>query len=398
MPISCKAASMFASRMKARNFSPSTARPTRSTPDNLMIADEARAVGIGGVMGGEDTGVTATTRNVLLESAYFLPSSIRRTARTLNLPSDASYRFERGVDPAMTLRASERATQLIARTGGRTTGRTGQRRREKCRPRPRTWRCVTSAATGFSASRFRGRTWTTVCSGLVWQPVESDRGGGDLENSELPRRSETRGRSDRGSRAAVRDPTRSRQRIAARLCAVSAADRRADLDTRFLPTTRGDGDLRSANLIAYSARRDRRRRRRSRAAQSIERRSRRASAEFGARLLDVLARNQNMGATSIRLFELGRVFLPPDAKEKRALALLFSGEATEHTALAGGDETAAGFLRSERSDRGASTFPNLSFRRTENPAYAFAAEIVSGDQVDRPGGPINCGARREVSA
>ncbi len=50
-------------------------------------------------MGGEDTGVTETTRNVLLESAYFLPASVRRTARTLNLPSDASYRFERGVDP-----------------------------------------------------------------------------------------------------------------------------------------------------------------------------------------------------------------------------------------------------------------------------------------------------------
>ncbi len=88
------------------------------TSDNLMIADEARAVAIGGVMGGEDTGVTETTRSVLLESAYFLPSSIRRTARNLNLPSDASYRFERGVDPGMTLRASARAAQLIAELAG----------------------------------------------------------------------------------------------------------------------------------------------------------------------------------------------------------------------------------------------------------------------------------------
>ena len=79
----------------------------------MLIADAARGVAIGGVMGGEDTGVTETTRNVLLESAYFLPASIRRTARELNLPSDASYRFERGVDPAMVLPASERATQLI---------------------------------------------------------------------------------------------------------------------------------------------------------------------------------------------------------------------------------------------------------------------------------------------
>src|SRR5437867_2104807 len=82
-------------------------------PDNLVVADQERAVGIGGVMGGEETGVTDSTKNILLEAAYFLPASIRRTARELNLPSDASYRFERGVDPQMVLRASHRATELI---------------------------------------------------------------------------------------------------------------------------------------------------------------------------------------------------------------------------------------------------------------------------------------------
>ena len=87
-------------------------------PDNLVIADDVRAVGIAGVMGGEDTGVTETTKNVLLESAYFRPGSIRRTARKLNLPSDSSYRFERGVDPAMILPASRRATELIREVAG----------------------------------------------------------------------------------------------------------------------------------------------------------------------------------------------------------------------------------------------------------------------------------------
>src|SRR5437773_1497286 len=82
-------------------------------PDNCVIADQERAVGIGGVMGGEETGVTDSTKNILLEAAYFLPASIRRTARKLNLPSDASYRFERGVDPEMILRASQRATEPI---------------------------------------------------------------------------------------------------------------------------------------------------------------------------------------------------------------------------------------------------------------------------------------------
>src|SRR6266581_291109 len=87
-------------------------------PDNLVVADQEGAVGIGGVMGGERTGVTESTRNILLESAYFLPASIRRTARNLDLPSDASYRFERGVDPGMILRASQRATELIREIAG----------------------------------------------------------------------------------------------------------------------------------------------------------------------------------------------------------------------------------------------------------------------------------------
>ena len=89
-------------------------------PDNLVVADQERAVGIGGVMGGEETGVTDSTKNILLEAAYFLPASIRKTARELGLPSDASYRFERGVDPEMILRASARATELIQEIAGGT--------------------------------------------------------------------------------------------------------------------------------------------------------------------------------------------------------------------------------------------------------------------------------------
>src|SRR5438270_8407942 len=89
-------------------------------PDNLVVADQERAVGIAGVMGGEETGVTDSTKNILLEAAYFLPASVRHTARELNLPSDASYRFERGVDPGMIFRASARATELIREIAGGT--------------------------------------------------------------------------------------------------------------------------------------------------------------------------------------------------------------------------------------------------------------------------------------
>src|SRR5213595_2487433 len=102
------------------NFLALDGKPYSLKPDNCVIADQERTVGIGGVMGGEETGVTDSTKNILLEAAYFLPASIRRTARELNLPSDASYRFERGVDPDMVLRASQRATELIHEIAGGT--------------------------------------------------------------------------------------------------------------------------------------------------------------------------------------------------------------------------------------------------------------------------------------
>src|SRR5438034_713349 len=80
----------------------------------LVIADPRRAIGIAGVMGGANTEVTDRTTRVLLESAWFSPVSIRRTARTLGLKTDAAYRFERGADIETLVDASARAAQLIA--------------------------------------------------------------------------------------------------------------------------------------------------------------------------------------------------------------------------------------------------------------------------------------------
>ncbi len=88
--------------------------------DDLVIADSHRPVAIAGVMGGEETGVTDTSVNVLLESAYFAPSGIRRTSRRLGLSSDSSYRFERGIDPQQVQGGSEFATKLILSIAGGT--------------------------------------------------------------------------------------------------------------------------------------------------------------------------------------------------------------------------------------------------------------------------------------
>lgn len=89
-------------------------------PGMLVIADATRPVAIAGVMGGKETEVTASTTNILIESALFEPLSVRRTSRALKLSSDSSYRFERGLDPAGVERASCRAARLIQEIAGGT--------------------------------------------------------------------------------------------------------------------------------------------------------------------------------------------------------------------------------------------------------------------------------------
>ncbi|QXD15006.1 phenylalanine--tRNA ligase subunit beta [Rhodocaloribacter litoris] len=92
---------------------------TRHLPaGTLMIADAERDVAIAGVMGGQNSEVGEATTNVLIESAYFDPATIRRTAKALQLATDASYRFERGVDPEGQVWAAARAAHLMAALGG----------------------------------------------------------------------------------------------------------------------------------------------------------------------------------------------------------------------------------------------------------------------------------------
>ncbi|MCZ0819896.1 phenylalanine--tRNA ligase subunit beta [Dickeya solani] len=81
--------------------------------DTLVIADHQKALAMGGIFGGEHSGVNGDTQNVLLECAYFNPLSITGRARRYGLHTDASHRYERGVDPALQHQAMERATRLL---------------------------------------------------------------------------------------------------------------------------------------------------------------------------------------------------------------------------------------------------------------------------------------------
>ena len=100
-----------------------------------VIADKSSVLGLGGIIGGTKTSTEYETKNILLESAYFLPSSIRKTARDLSINTDAKYRFERGIDPNSVIEGLEIATELILNIcGGQAskfviTGKSKQKRK-----------------------------------------------------------------------------------------------------------------------------------------------------------------------------------------------------------------------------------------------------------------------------
>ncbi len=88
------------------------------TNDMLVIADAEKAVALAGIMGGEDSEISTQTTDVLIESAYFAPQSVRQTARQLGMDTEASRRFERGADPEGVLRAQQRCVELICALAG----------------------------------------------------------------------------------------------------------------------------------------------------------------------------------------------------------------------------------------------------------------------------------------
>jgi phenylalanyl-tRNA synthetase beta chain len=90
------------------------------SPEDLLITDDSGPIGLAGVMGGENTELSSTTSHVVIEAAHFDPVTIFRSQRRHKLPSEASKRFERGVDPRLPEAAADRVAELLARYGGGT--------------------------------------------------------------------------------------------------------------------------------------------------------------------------------------------------------------------------------------------------------------------------------------
>ena len=365
------------------------------TPENLVIADQERAVGIGGVMGGEETGVTESTRDVLLEAAYFLPASIRRTARTLNLPSDASYRFERGVDPGMILRASQRATELIREVAGGNPAKeivvTG-----KLPPNPRD-----------ASLRY------TKCDqvlGLAIKPKTVDQ--------ILARFGLGKGKSAKATSAwkipsyrrdLQRDVDLIEEVIRAhgvdkvsgtdrsRFTPSSAADRSHDLESslRKRLAAQGLSEARTSKLIPRATI--------VFAENSIQLRNPLSEDHVALRpslvtgLLGVLDRNIRAGAEHVAIFELGRVFIPPAAKEERHLGILLWGNAASVSHWRMRENRKLDFVDLKGAVESLK-IPALSLRRGEDVDLALTTEILSGNRVIGFAGQLSAQRRSTISA
>src|SRR6476660_1429254 len=327
-------------------------------PDNCVIADQERAVGIGGVMGGEETGVTDSTKNILLEAAYFLPASIRRTARDLNLQSDASYRFERGVDPDMVLRASQRAAELMGEIAGGTPAKeihvAGELPANPADVSLSYEKCsrvigvaIDPKTVDAILTRFGMRKTADTGKSATWKIPSCRR---DLQRDvdlieEVLR-----------AYGIDRIPGRTRGRF----MPTSTADTSHDAETFFLRhrlTGSGLSEVRTSKLISRSA---------MAFNDAVELRNPLSEDHVALRpnlisgLLDVLERNIRAGAEGVSIFEIGRVFIPPSGKEERHLGILLSGNIA--TASDWRSQTRRSFDVFDLKGALESVFPNVSFR------------------------------------
>ena len=347
------------------------------TSRDLVIADQERVVGIGGVMGGEETGVTASTKNILLEAAYFLPSSIRRTARTLNLPSDASYRFERRVDPAMILPASQRATELIRELAAGNPSAEIATAGALPEPPPdvslRYERCNELIGVAVSKERV-----VQILEGFGLKKARADE---NQTSWHIPSfRSDLQREADLIEEVVrvfgiERVPANDRSRFTPQ----SEADRIYDFESalRQRLVARRVSEARTSALIP--------RKTDLFGAGALELRNPLSEDHVSLRptllagLLDVLARNVRAGETSIRLFELGRVFSPENAAEKRSLALAFSESAESSAHWRSAARRLDLFdLKGVLETLGIADF---SLRRSERSNFSLSADVLSGSAV-----------------
>ncbi|XHR28409.1 MAG: phenylalanine--tRNA ligase subunit beta [Chthoniobacteraceae bacterium] len=360
---------------------------------HLVIADQQRALAIAGVMGGEESGVTETTTDVLLESAWFAPAKIRHTSRELGLSSDSSYRFERTVDPAGVLAASARAVALIQEVAG------GQ-----AEPAPRAAGAapVSAPEVPFRLERCRALLGADVAA----ETVERILTGFGLE------------KTANGWRSPSFRPDLIREidliEEVARVIGIEAVPARfvtrytagSEADRRFDQATQIRRQLSAPGLGFHEAR-------------SLTLISEKSAAVFPAGnllkvrnplgedqavlrpslvpgLLESLARNFRAGQRDLRLFELGRVFQAGKHEEHTSLALVLTGAAAPASWREAKPRTVDFFdLKGVIATLG---LKGVTLETASHPALALAVEFRRGKRVVGVAGQLLPATARELDA
>ena len=299
---------------------------------DLVIADAKKAVALAGVMGGAETGVTGATADLLLESAWFEPSRVRKTSRELGISTDSSYRFERRVDPAAVLAACARATELILQVAGGAA-------------EPEVLVAGQPPVAGAKVCLDNNR-----CRALLGCEIEDNEIDGILERLGLVK-------SGEGWNVPSFRPDLTREvdlieevvrlagidRVPSRLRGFPAdatlADLRHDNGQKLRERLRAQGfsEARSSHFVSPEAL--------SKAgvdaSQAVAVRNPLGADQALLRpvllagLLDALGRNMRHGAKSVQLFELGPVFRSEGKEEQTALGLIATGEGNDFHTLKG---------------------------------------------------------------
>lgn len=360
--------------------------------EDLVISDSGSPVALAGVMGGEDSGVTESTTDVLLESAYFDAPCVRYTARRHELQSDSSYRFERGVDPAGVLPAGARAAQLIMELAGGVAD-------------DAVVTAGTLPATEWTVSLRYDRC--RMLLGVDFSPEEIDDALSKLGLSKLSGDdavSEWKVPSARGDLTREVDLIEEVirivgiDRVAGRISGSPASSSMADVAydeaMALRQTLRGLGfsEARTSTLVARPATGNERFRI-LRNPLGDEQSTLRNSLMPG--LLDAVQRNLALGVETVRLFEMGRTFSAIGEEEVPHVALVVTGPRDRRTWRSGASRPLDLFdLKGLVEDLA----PEVVFSPTTNPAFALALEIFVGGFVAGVIGQLSPAAARELRA
>ncbi len=355
-----------------------------------VIADATGLVAIAGVMGGDSSGVTESTVDVLLESACFVAPRIRRTGRELGIASESSYRFERGVDPGGVLTASARAASLIAEIAGGTLEdvvvvagdlpgepRKVDFRYDRCRS------LLGSAIGNGEIDRVLTQLGLEkvggdeICSAWSIPTYRADLSREVDLIEEVIRLSGIENLT--GTVSGVPSPS-------------SVADRDYDDAMELRHRLRGEGfsEARTGTLVAGEANPELMRLRNPLGADQATLRGSMIEALLGA-----ARRNLNFGVPSIRLFEIGRVFSTGEEEELNKIAFVMTGPRSKSTWRDGEHPP---FDLFDLKGVIEALVPGVTWKPCRDPRFGLALELIVGGFVAGVAGQLSPAVARELDS